>query len=225
MKIKSVVSIIGLGAILAILAGCAQSGDYYTLSKVEGEEDMRRVEMKPYDPKGEAFTFVFDKNIWAIEEWEEDRAINHVALVHRSFEGKCSILPGSLGEGLEQGTYVLDGIFKTPYYGARTLDIYNTIGIRLQHVVGFDVDGVGYIFEVRLPVESSAGASCANEALNVSSTFRLVKDLAETGAPETPSESELPKNPEAGDSSESTQSIDSSIPGESSTESVSEPTQ
>lgn len=199
---------ISIGAIVAlilVLSGCSKGDSNYILTDYGKEPNTKVAEMKTVDPESDFFSFRFNSTIWDIQEWEADAAPNRVALVHQEYENnKCAILPGTLGQGLEKGNSVSQGTLLTPNYKGQTLDVYNSIGVQIMHIVGYEVAGMPYVFEVRLPAKDPE--QCLTDAQAVISTFDVRIDEQE--APEQPESLESPE--EADGSVSSTVTIQSS---------------
>ncbi len=112
--------------------------------------------MKTFDPASQPFTFELDKKIWKIEEWEVEKAPNRMALVHKGYpEGNCFILPGTIGLGKDEEVSVVEGTLLTSNYTGRTLTIRHPAGYALKEVVGYEVEGIPYIFELNLPKKNA----------------------------------------------------------------------
>ncbi len=187
------------------LNGCGKDpifeSDYYDLSVYEDDSDFYVVEMQTYDPESEYFTIIYEPDVWDIEEWPVEEAPNVVALVNKKYEDRsCYLLPGSIGLGQEPGTYVYEGVLLTTTGQATTLDVHNAAGIRLKHIVGYEVNGLPYIFEVSLP--ASKPDECFQDAQLVNATFQ------------TPSMTETPEEPVAEDLVDEEEVVEETIEGE-----------
>lgn len=160
--------LLGLILTLVLLNGCKGVGlKKYSVTTYGQDPNFSVITMKTYDPASEEFTFRYDAREWTLEEWPSDDAPNTVALVHVNSDDKykCVLLPGTIGQGLDQGNQAIEGSLLTQRYVGRTIDIYNPIGIHLVHVVGYEVEGVPYIFETRLPSKDPAACEIASQAV------------------------------------------------------------
>ena len=119
----------------------------------DDEPSYNIVEMKTTDPFGETFSFLFAKDAWVIEEWPAEEAPARVVLVHTAYEDRsCYLLPGSIGTGGEEGQQLVEGVLITSNGTAKKLDIYSSSGDKIKQIIGYEVDGIPYIFEINLPV-------------------------------------------------------------------------
>lgn len=163
---------------LVLLAGCSSGGANYILTDYGQDENFKVVEMKTYDETSGYFTFRYDETLWTLEEWPEDKAPNRVALVHTGYaDGSCYMLPGTIGQGQDDGNLVYEGSLLTSNHVARTLEVTNSYGIRTQFVVGYEIGGIPYIFEVNFPLKDQDACEIDSQALV--STF-YGPDLPET---------------------------------------------
>lgn len=172
-----------LTGLLVLLTGCGNflATKPYNVTTYGKDGNFNVIEMRTTDPESQMFTFRYDTREWILEESEEAPA--KVQLVKTGDEKKrCRILPGTIGLGKVEGNNVLEGSLLTQNYVGRTLDVYNPAGIHLMHVVGYEVGGKPYIFEVNLPAKDSKECEIASQA--VISTFRVdVPEEAETATP------------------------------------------
>lgn len=174
--------------VLLVLSGCIGNDGYSS----EGDGDFTVMIMQAYDPASQEFSFRFDKNIWEIEEWPEEKAPNGVALVHQGYsDGSCYILPGTIGMGAEDGSQAYDGSLFTENYTARTVEVINAAGIRVLYVVGYEVEEIPYIFEINFPLEDQN--DCEIDAQPVVVSFDIPG--AETVSDETPVETSADEAP------------------------------
>ncbi len=166
-----------LALIAALLAGCG-GGANYTLTTYGLDPDLNVVEMQTYHPDSEFFTFRYDTTKWTLEEWPEEEAPNTVALVHNGYEdGSCYLLPGTFGEGVEEGSLSVEGTLLTQKHIARTVDVMNAAGIKLMHVVGYDVGDFSYVFELNLPLRDTE--TCEVDGQSVTSSFHVKAPVVE----------------------------------------------
>lgn len=169
------------------LSGCISKG--YKISKYDNDPSLNILEMKTYDLESDWFSVRYDPTEWTLEEWAEEEAPNKIVLVHSSSDDRyqCLLLPGTIGQGLEEGNQATEGSLLTRRFVGRTIDIYNPIGIHLMHVVGYEVNGTPYIFETRLP--SRDPKTCELASQSVVSSFNI-GDEELTIEPETETETE-----------------------------------
>jgi len=170
---------------LTLFFGGCLGNSYYTETVFKESPDFMVVEMKTYDPLSEYFTFKYQPSVWEIEEWPVEEAPGVVVLVNKGYEDRsCYLLPGSIGTGGEEGQYVSAGTLLTTKGQASMLDIYNAAGIHLKEIVGYEVNGIPYVFEVNLP--ASQADQCSQDAQLVNATFEVPGAFEE---PETTEES------------------------------------
>ncbi|HCW32601.1 MAG: hypothetical protein UT36_C0001G0163 [Candidatus Peregrinibacteria bacterium GW2011_GWF2_39_17] len=156
--------------------GCIGKTKNYQTSKDPTDPNFEVITMKTFDLKSKYFTFNYELSKWDLQEWDITDAPNRLALVNKNYpEGQCVILPGTTGLGRSEGNQVIEGSLVTTRYSARTLDVFNPIGIQLLHVVGYEVEDFPYIFEVRMPTKDPD--QCVAEAQAVVSTFDVEKTV------------------------------------------------
>lgn len=165
--------------ILLALGGCQNAveleGQNYSIESDPEDENLKWVTLQTYDPASQAFTFRFDARVWTIEEWPEQEAVNEVVLIHEAYDdGSCYLLPGTLGKGLEAGNLVYEGSLLTENYTARSLEVKSAAGIRILYAVGYEVEGLPYIFEVNFPPKDQE--PCEEDAQQVINSFKIVGD-------------------------------------------------
>lgn len=162
-----------------LFASCGPTsgdGKNYRENRYGLNPDFNVIEMQTYNPESEFFTFRYDTTKWTLEEWED--SLNTVAIVHNGYEDKsCYILPGTMGDGGEEGQALIEGSLLTQNFVARTLDITNPAGILLMQVYGFEVGDIPYVFEVYIP--SKDPQTCKTDALAVVSAFNVYVDEPE----------------------------------------------
>jgi hypothetical protein len=176
--------LLGLSLLMIIaLSGCINKG--YKVSKYKEDPSVNLLEMKTYDLESEWFNVRYSPADWTLEEWAVEEAPNKVALVHVSSDDRyqCVLLPGTIGQGLQEGNQATEGSLLTRRFVGRTIDIYNPIGIHLMHVVGYEVNGIPYIFETRLPSRDPQTCELASQAVvssfNVGDSMELPEEEIE----------------------------------------------
>jgi predicted Zn-dependent protease with MMP-like domain len=161
---------------MSLLAGCgSDKGPNYISTTYGLDPNFNVIEMKTFDPLSEEFRFRYDNTVWRVEERPEEEAPNKVALVHTAYDDddqyECVLLPGTIGRGLEEGNQASEGTLLTQKHVARTIDVFNPIGVHLMHVVGYEVNGLPYIFETNMPSRDPETCEAASQA--IVSTFDL----------------------------------------------------
>ncbi|MFA6436461.1 MAG: hypothetical protein WCW30_05015 [Candidatus Gracilibacteria bacterium] len=170
----------GLTLSLLIMSGCLFGSQYYSLSNCEKDPASKVITMKTVDENSDEFTFRMNPGTWDLQIWDEEKAPNRVALVNKTYpEGDCYVLPGTMGQGYQEGWTVTEGVLMTQRGNARTLDIINQVGIRLKYIVGYEIEEMPYIFEINFPVKDQD--ICSADAQALVSSFNA--DLPETTQP------------------------------------------
>ena len=158
--------LLGIIVSLLIMSGCLFGSKYYSLSNYEKDPTLKVVTMKTVDENSDEFTFRWDTKVWDLEVWEVEKAPNRVALVDKTYpEGDCYVLPGTVGQGYQEGWIVTEGALLTRLYTARSLLISNEVGIIVKYVAGFEIEGGPYIFEVNFPIKDQDTCSADAQAL------------------------------------------------------------
>lgn len=182
-----------LGIVLSILvmSGCSSGPKNYSLSDFKEDSSIKIVTMKTVDENSDNFTFRWDTKVWDLEVWEVEKAPNLVALVNKTYpEGDCYVLPGTIGQGYQEGWTVNEGVLMTERGNARTLNITNQVGIRLKYIIGYEIGEMPYIFEVNFPVKDQD--SCSADAQALMSSFNA--DLPEVDTTDTTGETDSTPN-------------------------------
>lgn len=179
--------LLGIIGSLFIMSGCLLGPKYYTLSDCAKDPTKEVITMRTVDENSQDFTLRVDPIVWDIQIWEEEKAPNRVALVHKEYaESDCYVLPGTAGQGYQQGWTITEGALLTQRYTARSLLITNEVGIVVKYVAGFDVDGVSYVIEVNFPIKDQDACSADAQVL-ISSFNADLPGVGETQTEETTS--------------------------------------
>jgi len=203
--------LLGIVGTLLVMSGCLFGSKYYTLSDSEKDPTKEVITMKAIDENSEDFTLRVDPTVWDIQIWDEEKAPNRVALVHKEYpEGDCFVLPGTEGKGYQDGWTVTEGALLTRYYTARSLLISNEVGIVVMYVVGFDVDNVSYVIEVNFPIKDQD--ACSADAQALISSFNA--DLPGVGVDDTQPVDEVPSDDSTTQDTTSTETTEETVPAE-----------
>lgn len=158
--------LLGIVLTLLIMSGCLFGPKYYALSDCAKDPTKEVITMRTTDENSQDFTLRVDPTVWDIQIWEEEKAPNRVALVHKEYpDGDCYVLSGTEGQGYQEGWIVTEGVLLTRRYTARSLLISNEVGIVVKYVAGFDVDDVSYVMEVSFPIKDQDACSADAQAL------------------------------------------------------------
>jgi hypothetical protein len=176
---KKNIAYIGLTILsLSLLSGCRGVDADYEEYTWEEDENYNVVEMQTVDPTSEVFQYRYNINNWELEVRPDEEAPNNVVMVNKNYDdGSCTILPGTMGTGAKENTTVYDGQLLTGNHSARTLEIFTTSGIRLQYVIGYEVEDMPYIFEINFPIKDQT--QCEIDAQELVSSFKLVSEIEE----------------------------------------------
>ncbi|MDP2624751.1 MAG: hypothetical protein Q8P27_01030 [Candidatus Peregrinibacteria bacterium] len=214
MKSSKIVIIGATIALLAFLSGCGEAKKY-TITEYEADPTLSVLEMKTYDPNSEYFTVRFDEEVWEVQEWPSEEALNEVVLVHKDFMDEarmCYILPGTIGSGHEEGATIFQTQIAIQHYSAQTLEITSQAGISLQYVVGYEVEEIPYVFEVNLAKDRQACIDAANEVIL---SFSIPSYEAKLAAAEEVAEEETESMEESTESEEEVATDEETIDEES----------